>query len=41
MGSIVIEMKKDVIEGMWKGELPHSDNDVDINLTDGTFSRGE
>jgi hypothetical protein len=41
MGSIVIAMKKDVIEGMWKGELPHADNNVDINLTDGTYSKVE
>jgi 3',5'-cyclic AMP phosphodiesterase CpdA len=38
MGSIAIAMKKDVIEGMWKGVLPHADNNVDINLADGTFS---
>jgi predicted MPP superfamily phosphohydrolase len=39
MGSIVIAMKKAVIEGMWKGEPPHADNDIDINLVDGTFSK--
>ena len=39
MGSIAIAMKKDVIEGMWKGELPHADNNVDINLSDGTFRK--
>jgi hypothetical protein len=38
MGSIAIAMKKDVIEGMWKGVLPHADNNVDLNLADGTFS---
>jgi hypothetical protein len=37
MGSLVIAMKKDVIEGMWKGVLPRADNDIDINLADGTF----
>jgi 3',5'-cyclic AMP phosphodiesterase CpdA len=41
MGSVVIAMKKDVIEGMWKGELPHADNNVDINLTDGTYGKVE
>jgi len=41
MGSIAIAMKKDVIEGMWKGALPHADNNVDINLTDGTYSKVE
>ncbi len=41
MGSIVIAMKKDVIEGMWKGVLPHADNDIDINLADGTWGRAD
>jgi 3',5'-cyclic AMP phosphodiesterase CpdA len=39
MGSIAIAMKKDVIEGMWKGVLPHADNDMDVNLADGTWSK--
>ena len=37
MGSLAIAMKKDVIEGMWKGALPHADNNIDINLADGTY----
>ena len=39
MGSIAICMKKEVIEGMWKGEPPHADNNIDINLVDGTFRK--
>ena len=39
MGSIVIAMKKDIIEGMWKGEPPHADNNIDIDLSNGTYSR--
>lgn len=41
MGSIAIGMKKDVIEGMWKGEPPHADNNIDINLADGTYEKVE
>jgi hypothetical protein len=41
MGSIAIALKKDVIEGMWRGELPHADNNIDINLTDGTYAKVE
>jgi hypothetical protein len=39
MGSIVITMKKDIIEGMWKGEPPHADNNIDVNLSNGTYIR--
>jgi hypothetical protein len=41
MGSIAIAAKKDVIEGMWKGVPPHADNDIDIDLADGTFRKVE
>jgi hypothetical protein len=41
MGSIAIAMKKNVIEGMWKGVLPHADINNDINLTDGTYNKVE
>ncbi len=39
MGSIAIALKKDVIVGMWKGEPPHADNAIDIDLADGTWRR--
>ena len=41
MGSLAIAMKKDIIEGMWKGALPHADNDLDIDLSAGTWRRVE
>jgi hypothetical protein len=39
MGSLAISLKKDIIEGMWKGALPHADNDVDLDLADGTWRK--
>ena len=41
MGSLVISLEKDEIEAMWKGKPPHADNNVDIDLTDGTYARAE
>jgi 3',5'-cyclic AMP phosphodiesterase CpdA len=41
MGSLAITMKKAVIEGMWKGVPPHADNNIDIDLADGTYSKVE
>jgi hypothetical protein len=41
MGSLAISTKKDIIEGMWQGNLPHADNNIDINLADGTFKKEE
>lgn len=41
MGSLAIAMKKDIIEGMWKGALPHADNDIDIDLAAGRWRRME
>ena len=41
MGSLAVAMKKDIIEGMWKGALPHADNDIDIDLATGTWRRIE
>jgi hypothetical protein len=40
-GSFIIALEKDEIEGMWKGKPPHADNNVDIDLTDGTYARPE
>jgi hypothetical protein len=39
--TVLIAMKKDVIEGMWKGAPPYADNNIDIDLKDGTFRKGE
>jgi Calcineurin-like phosphoesterase len=41
MGGIAMQMKKDIIEGMWKGNPPHADNNIDINLADGTYARAD
>ncbi|HTZ52038.1 MAG TPA: metallophosphoesterase [Spirochaetia bacterium] len=37
LGSLAVSMKKDIVEGMWKGALPHADNDVDIDLSSGRW----
>ncbi len=39
MAWIAIQAKKGVIEGMWKGVPPHADNNIDIDLNDGTWRR--
>lgn len=41
MGWLAIQMKKDVIVGMWTGKPPHADNNIDINLADGTYAKVE
>jgi hypothetical protein len=41
LGGIALSLKKDVIEGMWRGNPPHADNDIDINLVDGTYKKAE
>jgi len=37
MGSLAVSLKKDIVEGMWKGVLPHADNDLDIDLSSGRW----
>ena len=37
LGSLAVSMKKDIVEGMWKGALPHADNDLDIDLSSGRW----
>ncbi len=39
MAGLAIETKKGIIEGMWKGVPPHADNDIDIDLDDGTYRK--
>jgi len=39
LGSLAVSLKKDIVEGMWKGAPPHADNDLDIDLVTGRWRK--